>query len=73
MRECHDCGWHRKLYTPSGYDGGEPEEEWCVVIEENAGDYTDEERRQTEEYWNGNRLNCPCYGGPPTAGKEKNE
>ena len=66
MRECQDCAWYRELYTTLGYDGGEPAEERCLVIEEFAGDYTDEERKQAEEYWDGNRLNCPCYAGPPT-------
>jgi len=65
MRECHDCGWYRHLAGGWGYGGGEPAEERCLVIEEFAGDFTDIERKQAEEYWDNSRINCPCYVGPP--------
>lgn len=65
MRKCESCGWHECLPGFQGYHGAEPEEKRCLVIEELRGDYTDEEREQAEEHWNGNRLNCPCHSAPP--------
>jgi hypothetical protein len=65
MRCCETCGWYRHLAGGWGFYGGQPEEERCLVIEELTGDYTDEEREQAEEHWNGTRINCPCYASSP--------
>jgi len=64
--DCEDCCWYREITgDPFGYHGPIPDEKRCLVIEENAGDYTLKQRERAKEKWQGNRMDCPCYASPP--------
>lgn len=64
--DCEDCCWFREITgDPFGYHGPIPDQKRCLAIEENAGDYTSKQREKAKEKWQGNRMDCPCYTGPP--------